>query len=380
MNQRKTAPRAVVVAFESFTEVDDPRIDRTKLHSLMNILVMSLCAAIAGANGWDEMALFAEWHQQWFSQFLDLPYRTPSADTFRRVFEVLDPHELEEALLRWMSRMAESFKGEVIAIDGKSLKAAIETAGSTTPLHLLHAWATRQHLLLAQERVDGAPGEVRGIPELLKRLHVEGAIITTDANGCTANVTKAVRDAKADYVLALKGNRGRLRDFVKGEFEKAEQGGYADVPMHRSETKGHGRQDVRTVRAICPLNWPVSDEWKDLRTAVLVERTRESKGKTSSERHYYVSSLGPDAERLAGAIRSHWGIENNLHWVLDVAFDEDSRRIRDKRSATNFALLSRIALMMLKRHPARLSVAMKRKKAGWQPAFIAQVLASASYV
>ena len=359
------------MAMESFAEVEDPRIDRRKLHPLMNVLVMALCGGIAGANGWDELAVFARTHLAWFRTFLDAPNGAPSADTFRRVFEVLEPRELESALQRWVAGVGESFQGEVVAIDGKSLKAAIQQAGSTTPLHVLHAWAVGQHLLLGQQRVEGAPGEVAAIPDLLKRLRIDGAIVTTDANGCTKKVAEAVREANAEYVLALKGNRGPLHEQVKKLFDVAETKGFRGVRTHRSKAKGHGRDESRVVRV---LPFAEAWGWRDMKSAVMVERTRNLRGKTTTQRHYYVASLDADVAELARIIRGHWGIENNLHWLLDVAFDEDSRRIRDECSAENWALVSRLALMMLKRSPERLSVALKRKKAGWDTAYLAQVL------
>jgi predicted transposase YbfD/YdcC len=367
-------PRAIAVAFESFAVVEDPRVARTKLHPLMNVLVMALCGAIAGANGWDELAVFARANAAWFATLFEMRHGTPSADTFRRVFEVLDPRELEDALQRWVATVSESFAGEVVAIDGKALKGAIKKAGTTTPLHLLHAWAVGQHLLLGQQRVEGAPGEIGAIPGLLKRLKIEGATVTTDANGCTKAVTSAVREAKADYVLALKGNRGPLHAKVKELFAAAEERKFRGMATHRSKAKAHGRTEQRVVRALLAPEGLAPSGWCDLKTVVMIDRTRQVSGKTTSERHYYIASLEPDVEKLAHTIRSHWGIENNLHWMLDVAFDEDSRRIRDERSAENYALISRIALMMLKRSPERLSVNLKRKKAGWERDYMSRLL------
>lgn len=367
-------PPAIALAFESFAVVEDPRVERTKLHPLMNILMMTLCGAIAGANGWDELAVFARANSAWFATLFEMRHGTPSADTFRRVFEVLEPRELEAALQGWISTVSQSFAGEVVAIDGKSLKGAFKKAGSTTPLHLLHAWAVGQNLLLGQQRVDGAPGEIAAIPELLKRLKIEGATVTTDANGCTKSVTAAIREAKADYVLALKGNRGPLHATVKELFAAAETRRFRGVATHRSTTKAHGRTERRVVRALRLTDSAAPAGWRDLKTVVMIDRTRELSGDTTTERHYYIASLEPDVEKLAHTIRSHWGIENNLHWMLDVAFDEDSRRIRDEQSAENYALISRIALMMLKRSPERLSVSLKRKKAGWERDYMSRLL------
>lgn len=372
MNSTKQAPAVVGIAFELFADVEDPRIERRKLHPLMNVLVMALCGALAGANGWDELAVFSRTHRSWFATFLEMPHGTPSADTFRRVFEALDPRELDSALRNWVAAVGKSLEGELVAIDGKSLKGAINKAGSTTPLHLLHAWAVDQRLLLGQQLVDGAPGEVAAIPELLGRLKIDGAVVTTDANGCTKKVTEAIRGAKADYVLALKGNRGPLHRVVKELFERAHDKQFRRVATHRSKDKNHGRLEKRVVRALKLREVP--EGWCDLKTAVMVERTRTVGDATTLERHYYIASIEPDAEKIGQAIRAHWGIENGLHWMLDVAFDEDSRRIRDVRSAENYALVTRIALMMLKRSPERLSGALKRKKAGWDTQYLGQLL------
>lgn len=370
MNVR--TPIALEPAIEAFAAVDDPRIDRCKLHPLTNILVMALCGALVGADGWDDLAEFAELNASWFGTFLDLPHGTPSADTFRRVFQALDPCDLESSLQQWVRSVSETFKDEVVAIDGKSLRGAIEKAGSTVPMHLLHVWATRQGLLLAQQQVEGAPGEVRAIPEILKRVRIDGAIVTTDANGCTKAVTAAIRGANADFVLALKGNRGPLYDKAVELFSEEEERGFTRVDTHHSTSKGHGRTEERVVR-VMPLEAQLKG-WTDVNSIVMIDRTRTLSGKSKAERRYYITSLGSEAAKLANAIRSHWSIENNLHWVLDVTFLEDSRRIRERRGAQNLALVSRLALMMLKRSPIKRSIRLKRKRAGWSKEYLTELL------
>jgi predicted transposase YbfD/YdcC len=357
---------------ESLGEVEDPRIDRCKLHPLINVLVMALCGSLVGADGWDDLADFADINAKWFETFLDLPHGTPSADTFRRVFEALEPRQLESALQVWVRSISESFKGEVVAIDGKSLRGAIQKAGSTTPLHMLHVWATTQGLLLAQQRVEGAPGEVAAIPEILKRVRIDGAIVTTDANGCTKDVTSAIRAANADYVLALKGNRGALHAQAVEQFAAAEARAFKGIRTHRSTSEGHGRSEERVVR-VMPVK-AQTEGWSDLKSIVMIDRTRTIDDKSTTERSYYITSIGNQPAKLAKAIRSHWGIENHLHWALDVAFLEDSRRIREARAAENIALLARLALMMLKRSPAKGSIRLKRKRAGWSKEFLAELL------
>lgn len=360
-----------------FGSLEDPRIDRTKFHPLENIIVMALCGAIAGADGWDALEAFAEARASWFATFLSMPNGTPSADTFRRVFGALDPIRFEEQFRCWIGAFAEDLAGEVVAIDGKSLRGAIDRAGKGSALHLLHVWATEQQLLLAQRAVDGAPGEVQAIAELIGLLDLKGAIVTADANGCTAAVTQAVRKGEAEYVLALKGNRGRLHAHVEQQFDEAAARRYRGVSTFRTQETGHGRIEERTIRALSLENWTstADSQWADLNSVALVERTRIVGGESTTERHYYIASLPADAKQIGHAARAHWGIENQLHWCLDVAFDEDRRRIRDQVAAQNFATITRYALSLLKREKtAGYGLPTKRKKAAWDNDYLMRVL------
>jgi predicted transposase YbfD/YdcC len=380
MGKRET-PRSLKLVAEHFKDLKDHRINRGKRHPLQNILLMTLTASICGAEGWDEIARFSEARENWYATFLDMPGGTPSADTIRRVFERLSPAKFAECFQSWVRALAEGLAGEIVAIDGKTLRGAVEKAGEKTQLHMVHVWATEQKLLLAQQSVDGgASGEMAAIPKLLDLLDLEGAVITTDANSCTAAVTRAIVENGADYVLAVKGNRGRFHDHVVNAF--------ADREANRTHTEidqGHGRKETRVVSVLEPEDWPWktknNGEWAGLRTAAKIERTREViGGETSSEVQYFVSSLPPDAERIGAAIRAHWSIENDLHWSLDVAFGDDRRRVRDAQAAENLATVDRMALMLLKHAPARtarkLSVRMSRKVAAWNIEYAAQVLTS----
>jgi predicted transposase YbfD/YdcC len=365
----------------------DPRLDRTKRHPLENILVMSLCGAIAGAETWDDLERFSEAREKWFGTFLDVSGGTPSADTFRRVFERLEPKQFEECFRNWVAALAADFRGEVVAIDGKTLRGYVEKAGEKTQLHLVHVWATEQHLLLGQKAVNGASGEMAAIPELLKLLDLEGAIITTDANGCTAPVTRAIVEAKAHFVLTVKGNRGRFHDHVVDGFAGRER--FAKAHRHEWVEEGHGRRETRVVSVMEPKDWPWktknNGEWAGLRTAARIERTREViGGETTAEIHFAISSLPPNAKRIGEAIRAHWGVENHLHWTLDVAFADDRRRVRDARSAQNLATVSRLALTLLKHAPARAeekaSIPLSRKMAAWDNRYLARILTSAKSI
>jgi predicted transposase YbfD/YdcC len=371
-------PPFVSLVCDHFKDLPDPRVERTRLHSLMNILVMALCGVVSGADGWDQLSAFAKNRKEWLESFLDMPSGVPCADTFSRVFSSLEPKAFEKCFRELVAGLAKSFEGEVIAIDGKSLKGAIKKAGSKTPLHLVHVWATQQRLLLSQRAVTrGASGETRASMEMLALLDLKGGIVTTDANGCTADMTTAIRAQGADYVLALKGNRGKQHKYVKQLFAAAEAKRYAGVPTHVTRDDAHGRVEERIVRVLEPSEWPAGKraQWTDRRTAVQVERVRLVNGKTSTERHYYVSSLPPDPEVHARVVREHWGIENHLHWSLDVTFAEDRRIIRNEVGAQNFALMARIALMLLRNEKSEKHGApTKRKIAAWNPDYIFRVL------
>jgi predicted transposase YbfD/YdcC len=372
----------VQLILEHFGELKDPRVARTRRHSLSNVLVMALCAVIAGADGWEGLAEFAKARMQWFASFLDMPHGVPCADTFRRVLSALRPEAFEACMRRWVQALAREVRGEVVAVDGKSVRGALSKALAGSPLHLVHVWATEQRLLLAQKAVPGAPGEVGAIPELLAQLQLRGAVVTVDANGCTARVAQAVVEAGADYVLHLKGNRGPLYAHVKDVFAPVlanPEATHSGVDTHsRSVSKGHGRREVRTAWAVAlrPEQLPASaHKWPRLRTAVLLRRERTLKGKTTQEWHYYLSSLPPQARKLTRLIRSHWGVENGLHWCLDVCMGEDSRTIRHFTGAQNFAVLSRMALTLLRREPThKAGVPTRRKRAGWDGDYLLRVL------
>ncbi|MDP3571547.1 MAG: ISAs1 family transposase [Archangium sp.] len=368
-------PEAVRRVFEHFAELEDPRIKRTRRHELLHVLVMTLCGAIAGADGWEALAAFSHAKRKWFEGLFDLPNGTPSADTFRRVLCALEPREFEKCFRKWVDDVAASFKGEVIALDGKSLRGAVDHAGSTSPLHLMQVWATKQRLVLAQRAVDGAAGEPAAIPELLKLLDLEGAVVTSDANGCTAATTVAVREAGADYLVALKGNRGPQYKHVRNAFETAD---LKEISASSKTNKGHGRIETRTVYAMPAFGWTWAD-WRDVKTFVMIERRRLMVGAAPEtetvEVGFYLTSLPPKATALSKRIRAHWGIENGLNWVLDVSFGEDRQLIRDRRGAENFAIITRLAHMLLRNEKtAKYGSTTKRKRAGWDDDYLALVL------
>jgi len=375
MARAPAAPQAVRLILWHFRHVKDPRVARTRRHPLSNVLVMGLCAAVCGADGFKAMAAFARSRAGFFRRFVSMPHGTPSADTFRRVFGALSPEAFEKAFRAWVGALAQGVAGQVVALDGKAVRGALQAAAR--PLHLVHAWACEQRLVLAQKAVKGAPGEVEAVAELIGALQLEGAVVTVDANGCTRQVAQACVDAKAHYVLALKGNRGPLHRFVQSLFvvHAWQQG----LPSAKGGTapkveQAHGRYEVRQVWALPVRHWPT--HWPGLRTAVLVRRQRQVPGQQVQVTwHTYVSSLPAHASKLARAIRKHWDVENGLHWVLDVGFGEDRRRVRHATAAQNLARLHRLALTLLQRETtARMGIALKRQQAGWDTSYLLRVL------
>lgn len=381
---RKQISHSVNLLVEHFKPLVDPRRRRTRVrHPLLTILVMALCATIGGADGWDQVAAFCRFRQEWFSGFLDMPAGTPCADTFRRVFERLVPERFQECFASWVGALAQPLKGETVAFDGKTLRGVVERWGKHNQLHLVHAWATQQQLLLAQQLAPaGAADEIAAIPRLLQLLDVKGAVVTADANGCTAPITRAITDAGADYVLAVKGNRGRFHRHIVDAFEGRSRFRSKSVERDR----GHGRDETRTVCALKLDDWPWqtknNGKWAGLQTAVKVIRTRKVGDQDpTTETHFYVSSLPPDAAKIARIIRDHWGIENRLHWSLDVSFNDDDRPIRDRVAAQNLATLTRISMTLLKREATeRCGLAAKRKLAGWSNDYLTRALLSANSI
>jgi predicted transposase YbfD/YdcC len=365
-----------------FAEVKDPRIARTRLHPIENVLTIALLAAIAGAEGWEEVAHFAKEREAILRGFLEMPYGVPSSDTFRRVFEALPPPSFHEALLLWARPLLGELAGQTIAIDGKTLRGALARSREEGSFHLLHAWATEKRILLAQAATEGAGGELGAAVDLIRSLDIAGATITADANFCASELTKTIRDRGGDYIFALKGNREALYRHVEERFtaEKSSNDSAAEAAIE--EARAHGRDEVRIVRAMPSGTFPehLRAPWCDLNTIVQVERIRVTET-LSFQRSYYVTSHAPRAKQLARQIRDHWKIENELHYCLDVTFNEDKRSIRSQYGAENYALLSRFALSLLKRHEGvpstnkdKQSVRRKRKIAMWSDTYFLTVL------
>jgi predicted transposase YbfD/YdcC len=371
-------PQALLFA-QHFATLPDPR-RRTPRHPLLSILFIVLAAQLCGAEGWDAMAAFAQAKVAWLRSFLDLPKGVPSADTLRRVLAAVAPQAFAACFRSWVGALAGALQGEVVAVDGKAIKGAYEAASRTTPLYLLHVWATEQRLLLGQRAVAGAPGESPGAEAVLKLLALEGAVVTGDANLCTKRVAQTVLAQGADYVLALKGNRGPVHTHVRQFWQTAAAQDFAGVAVRRVRrlTTGHGRTEERRSFAVPVTALPsLVQRWPGVASVLMVERVRHTPERTQRECHYYLSSLPPKVQTLHHAIRQHWRVENDLHWCLDVSFGEDHCRVRHLRAAENLALVRRMALQLLKRQPGEtVGLPIRRLRAGWDNAYLEQVLAT----
>jgi predicted transposase YbfD/YdcC len=370
------APRGLLRAFG---QLKDPRVNRTKKHSLSDILTIAVCAVICGADAWTDVEEYGQIKEDWLRTFLDLPNGIPSHDTFGRVFAMLDPQAFEQCFADWISELAVASPGRLIAIDGKTLRRSLDQANGKAAIHMVSAWCEANRMVLGQLATDDKSNEITAIPELLKLLDLKEAVVTIDAGGCHKKIAQGIVDQGGDYVLQLKGNQGTLYNETVELFDNCLTDDCRGIAYTTAATteKGHGRIEQRRIWATHEVGWfRERDRWKNLRSLIRVQAKRTLNGQTSSEYHYYISSLpADDPKRLLSYIRGHWGVENGLHWCLDISFADDERRIRTGHGAENFARLGRIALNLLKAQTKhKVGIKTKRKCCGWSNEYLGRVL------
>jgi len=373
----------------SFEDLRDPRVERTRAHRLGDVLVLSVLAVprrglrsvvMAGADGWDDIVEWAETRERWLRTFLALPGGIPSADTVRRIFQAIDPKQFAQCFERLVTHLAGHMPEQLVVMDGKTLRRTFSREAGLGPLHVVSAWVADRGVQLGQVVTDTKSNELSAIRELLEPVDVKGTVVSIDALGCQRDVAEKIVERGADYLLALKDNQPTLRQEVAAYFEHARSDRTVDArPVLSSETvdKAHGRLEIRRTACTDDVAWVgASVQWKGLRSVVMIERERTVGDKTSVETADYLTSLPADPARLGALVRRHWSIENELHWVLDVTFDEDQSRIRDRNSAMNLTLLRKLALSLLKREQSdpRKSIAMKRRRVGWNNDYLFTVL------
>jgi predicted transposase YbfD/YdcC len=355
-----------------FEELRDPRVERNREHLLEEILLIAIAAVLSGAESWNDIADYGEDKREWLQTFLTLPSGIPSHDTFNRVFAALDPEEMEKGFVAWVSSIARLTAGEVVAIDGKTLCGTRE-GGKKALVHMVSAWASSNNLVLAQRKVDEKSNEITAIPKLLNALELAGTVVTIDAMGCQREIASRIIEKKADYVLAVKDNQGLLAEQMRDSFLLLDSDSVAE-----EIDCGHGRVERRKCSVIADLSMvEKAAEWASLQGLVRIqsERYHKATGKTEHETRYYITSLRSDAAKLNSVIRQHWGIENKLHWVLDVGFNEDLDRKRAGHAAQNFSLLNRIALNLLKQESSiKRGIKGKRLKAAWNHPYLLKLL------
>lgn len=362
----------------AFGTLPDPRKQRNKHYPLIDIVAITIMGIIADANDFVSVYRWANHRQDWLVSIGLCLNGVPSHDTINRVFRLLDPKAFNHCFMQWVQTIADTIEG-VIAIDGKTLCNSGDNFDKTSPLHIVHAFATENDLLLGQIATDAKSNEITAIPELLKLLNIKNNVITIDAIGCQTEIAKQIREQDGDYVIALKGNQGTLHAEAVNFFQQAMEvtPEEADCDFASMIEKNRGRIEERQVWA-CSLDWldiEQVERWTDLKSLVCVKSTRTQKGKTSVEYRYYMSSLKTTVQRLAEIIRTHWGIENKLHWHLDVTFGEDLCKVRKDDAAENFSLVKKMALNLLKADTTeKLGVPNKRKLAGWSPEYLLKIL------
>ena len=361
-----------------FETLEDPRTAYLIEHRLLDIVALTICAVICGAEGWEDIEAYGRSKLGWLETFLSLPNGIPSHDTISRVFARLDPAQLQTCFVSWVKAIAQLSDGEVIAIDGKSARHSYDKGKGQGAIHMVSAWASENRLVLGQVKVADKSNEITAIPKLLDVLDIQGCIVTIDAMGAQKEIAKQIVEQGAHYVLSLKGNQGNLHQDVQQLFDWASKTKFKEIEHEVYETidKGHGRIEKRRYYLLENVEHLVdAQQWVGLQRVGMIESERRLKGQpATTERRYYLTSLAGDVERFAQASRGHWGIENQLHWSLDVVFHEDDSRIRTDHAPENMTLIRKIVLNLLSKETSKGSKKRKRLKAGWDNDFLIQVL------
>jgi len=373
----ETGSRASIVNY--FSVLEDPRIERNKKHSLIDIIVLTVCAVVCGAETWEDIEDYGEPRIEWLRRFLALENGIPSHDTIRRLFIRLEPEALQECFTKWAEAVRDETAGDVVAIDGKTLRRSVDKANGKLPIHLVSAWAVENGVVLGQVATEEHSNEITAIPALLDMLKITGCIVTIDAAGCQTDIAKKITEKKADYVLAVKGNQANLEEQIVSFFDDMDEQDLQNaewVETHQTVDKGHGRIEVREYfhsDEIAAL--PRVKEFHGAQTIGMVRAKRIIGEKETEQKRYYISSLPMDAAEFARAVRGHWSIENTLHWTLDMSFREDESRIRSGNSAQNFAMMRRMALGLVRRDATSTkSLRRRRKRCLWDNHYLERVL------
>jgi predicted transposase YbfD/YdcC len=375
-------PKPTASLVEHFGEVTDPRIERQKLHQLLDIIVIAICGVICGADTWVDIELFGHSKLKWLKGFLDLPNGIPSHDTFGRVFGLLDPVEFQTGFLRWVQAVTHVTQGQVIGVDGKQLRRSHDKRLGKAAIYMVSAWASEAQVVLGQRKVADKSNEMTAIPQLLDVLALDGCIVTIDAIGTQTKIAERIVDRGADYVLAVKANQATLLDDIRFVFQEDQAHDFQAGPYDYAKTvnKGHGRIEIRECWSISAPEYLLclrdAHKWTGLKSLVMIKTQRRLGRKREVKIRYYISSLTTRAANFLHIIRSHWGIENGLHWALDIAFREDESRVRKDHAPQNFAVLRHIALNLLKQEQtARGGIKAKRLQCGWDEQYLLKVLA-----
>lgn len=369
-------PQATISAF--FSVLEDPR-RYNRRHKLLDIVVIAICATICGAEGWEDVELFGEAKEEWLKGFLELPHGIPSDDTYRRVFAVLDAEQFQSCFMDWIEAVERLTEGQVVALDGKTLRRSHDRSEGKKALQMVSAWAAANGVVLGQRKVDGESNEITAVPELLDALEIAGCIVTLDAIHCQTETVETIVEKGADYVLPVKENQPRLLEALQGLFDDPSEMRWVECDHHRTEEQGHGRVEIRECWSTSAPEYlsyiATLADWQGLQSIAVVQAERQLGDETTVTRRYFISSLKSNAKQLLHAARTHWEIENKLHWVLDITFREDDCRIRKGNGAENFAVLRHIALNLLRRETSsKRSLRGKRMLAALDESYLLKVL------